>query len=504
MSTPEQSVRRPVRVRYAPSPTGYLHIGGARTALFNWLFARHHGGAFILRIEDTDQKRYKPDALDDILSMLRWLGLDWDEGPEVGGPYGPYFQLQRAEIYRRYAQQLVDQGDAYYCFCTPERLAALRAEQERQHRPIGYDRHCRSLDPQQSAARARRGEAHVIRFKMPLEGQTTLHDLIRGDITWDNALQEDFVILKSDGLPTYHLANVVDDTLMRISHIMRADEWIPSAPKHLQMYRAFGWEPPLYAHLPLILDPSGKGKMSKRRQAPGTRGQATLVRDFKADGYLPEALVNFLALLGWAWDDHTELFSREDLIARFDIQGIKPSPAAMNYEKLEWMNGVYIRQLAPEALAGRLRPFFEQAGYPVDEATLLKLVPLIQERIHTLREAVDMTAFFFAESVAPDPAQLVGKDMTVEASLSALSRARATLAEIEPFEAEPLEHALRALAEGLGLKAGQLFGILRVAVTGQTVAPPLFGTIAALGREKTLKRLDEAGVRLTQLAEARM
>lgn len=494
---------KPVRVRYAPSPTGLLHLGGARTALFNWLFARHHGGAFILRVEDTDQKRYRPDALADTMSMLRWLGIDWDEGPEVGGPYGPYFQLQRAEIYRKYAQQLVSQGDAYYCFCSVARLAALRAEQERRHLPPGYDRHCRDLDPAQAAARARSGESCVIRFKMPLDGQTTLHDLIRGDITWENRLQEDFVILKSDGLPTYHLANVVDDTLMRISHIMRADEWIPSAPKHLQMYRAFGWEPPLYAHLPILLNPSGTGKMSKRKQAERKPwDEATLVRDFKEDGYLPEALVNFLALLGWAWDDRTELFTIDELIAKFDLDRVKPSPAALNYDKLEWMNGVYIRQLSAEDFVRRVRPFFEQAGYQVSDTVLLRLTPLIQGRIRTLREAVEKASFLFARQIKPDPAQLVGKGMTPQESLTALEQARAILAEIEPFEAEPMESALRVLAERLGLQAGQLFGILRVAVTGQTVAPPLFGMLALLGREETLARLNQAAVHLAQLAEA--
>ncbi|MGB9879596.1 MAG: glutamate--tRNA ligase, partial [Anaerolineae bacterium] len=293
-----------IRVRYAPSPTGYLHAGGARTCLFNWLFARRHNGRFILRIEDTDRTRYQERSLADLLEGLRWLGLDWDEGPEVGGPYGPYFQSQRLPLYQEYAQKLLESGHAYKCYCSQERLQQLRAEAGRRKQTTGYDRHCRELTSKERAQKEAEGIVPVIRLKVPLEGETSFHDLIRGTISMKNSQMDDFILLKSDGYPTYHLANVVDDHLMEISHIMRADEWIPSTPRHVLMYRAFGWTPPLYAHLPVILSPTGKGKMSKRKTI-GSDGQEypVLIREFRAAGYLPEALFNFLALVGWSYDD---------------------------------------------------------------------------------------------------------------------------------------------------------------------------------------------------------
>ena len=483
-----------VRVRFAPSPTGYLHVGGARTALYNWLFARHHGGKFILRIEDTDRARFVPDALDDIMESLRWLGLDWDEGPEVGGPYGPYFQSQRLEIYQKYARQLVDEGHAYYCYCSPERLEAMRQRQRERGEKPGYDRHCRYLTAKQRAEYEAQGIVPVVRLKVPLEGQTEFYDVLRGHTVVDNSTLDDLVLLKSDGYPTYHLANVVDDHLMGITHIMRGDEWLPSVPRHVLLYKAFGWEPPIYAHLPIILAPSGKGKLSKRHGG-------VEVRYFRAQGYLPEALVNFLARVGWAYDDKTEIFTREELIEKFDLDGVSKSPAAFSYEKLEWMNGFYIRRLSDDELARRVQPFLKEAGLDADLSTLRRIAPLIQERLKTLKDAVDWVDFFFQEVGEYDPALLIGKKMTAAESLTALRRARETLAALPDFDEETLETALRGLAGELGLKAGQLFGIIRVAVTGKKVAPPLFGTLSILGQERVLARVDRALELLEGLAE---
>jgi len=471
---------KPVRVRFAPSPTGYLHVGGARTALFNWLYARHHDGTVILRIEDTDRTRYQEDALQDIMDGLRWLGLDWDEGPEVGGDYGPYFQSQRLGLYQEYAQKLVDEGHAYKCYCSPERLEEMRKLQ-RGRDQTGYDRRCRTLTAKKRADYKAQGIVPVIRLAVPLEGQTSFHDVIHGDTTVENSSLDDLVLLKSDGYPTYHLANVVDDHFMEISHIMRADEWLPSVPRHVLLYQAFGWEIPVYAHLPIILAPTGKGKLSKRHGG-------VAVHEFRRDGYLPAAMVNFLARVGWSYDDKTEFFTRQELIEKFDLEGVNKSPAAFSYDKLDWMNGAYIRQLGLDDLAERLLPFLTGA----DLTTVRPIAPLVQERLKKLADVVEWADFFFAAELDYDPQLLIGKKMTAEESLAVLARARETLASLPAFDEETLEPALRALAEEMDLKAGQLFGLIRVAVTGKKVAPPLFGSLAVLGREKVLQRLDKA------------
>jgi len=325
----------------------------------------------------------------------------------------------------------------------------------------------------------------VVRLMVPLEGQTSFHDVLHGDTTVDNARLDDLVLLKSDGYPTYHLANVVDDHLMEITHIMRADEWLPSVPKHVLLYDAFGWEIPVYAHLPIILAPTGKGKLSKRHGG-------VAVREFRREGYLPAAMVNFLARVGWAYDDKTEFFTRQELIEKFSLEGVNKSPAAFSYDKLEWMDGVYIRQLGTDDLAERLLPFLTGAGLPADRATVRRIVPLVQERLKKLAEVVEWTDFFFTAELNYAPQLLVAKKMTAEESLAALRKARETLAALPDFEEKTLEQTLRALVEELGLKAGQLFGIIRVAVTGKKVAPPLFGTLSILGRERALERLDHA------------
>lgn len=502
---------RPVRVRFAPSPTGYLHIGGARTALFNWLFARGRNGRFILRIEDTDRKRFVPDSLDDLMSNLRWLGLQWDEGPEVGGPYGPYFQSERLHLYQHWAHWLVEHGHAYRCYCSEERLEAVRQEQLARGDPQpGYDRFCRTLTAQQRAQHEAAGDPYVIRLAVPLEGSTTFHDAIRGDITFEHSQLKDAVLLKSDGWPTYHLAAVVDDHLMEISHIMRADEWLSSAPLGVLLYRAFGWEPPVFAHLPVILSPTGKGKMSKRELVnPDGTVIPVLVRDYRAQGYLPEAMFNFLANVGWSLDGSTEVFTPEQAIAAFDLSGINPAPAALPFEKLVWLNGVYIRQLDDDELYRRLVPFVAR-GVGMSEAEmaarpeLRPAVPLIKERIKTLAEAAPLLSFLFVDGVLdyPDPAELIGDKMTAAQSAQALSAARQALAALPDFGQAAVEEALRSLAETLGLKPRQLFGVVRVAVTGAKVSPPLFESIAILGRERTLARLQAAEQALAPLAAA--
>lgn len=477
-----------VRVRFAPSPTGFLHVGNARTALFDWLYARHTGGDFILRIEDTDQERLVPGALEDIKSGLHWLGLDWDEGPDAGGEHGPYTQSERRRIYQRYADELVEAGHAYLCYCTPQRLEHVRQAKQARGESPGYDRRCRTLTDPERAEFEAQGISPVVRLKMPLEGEVSFHDIVRGDITFDFENLEDIVLMKSDGFPTYHFANVVDDHLMDISHIMRGDEWISSVPPHLVMYHAFGWEPPIFAHLPMILDPSGVGKLSKRTGSD----RMTEVREFRSAGYLPEAMFNFLANLGWAYSGDQDVYTREQAIQRFDIADVRAAPSTFSYEKLNWMNGFYIRQMPAAELAERLAAFMQAKGLAAKSEFVAQLVPLIQERIHTLAEALEWTGFFFEDEVHPDPAKLPGKKMDVGQTAEALAEARMALDQVQPFDRDNIEAALRAKADELGLKAGQFFQPIRIAVTGRRVAPPLFGTLELLGKETVLQRLDAA------------
>ncbi len=490
-----QAGDRPVRVRFAPSPTGPLHIGGLRTALFNWLFARHNGGVFILRIEDTDQKRYVPGSVEMLMESLRWAGIDWDEGPDKGGPYGPYVQSERLALYQEWARWLVAHDKAYPCYCTPERLEQVSAEREARKEQPGYDRHCRDLTAAERAARAAEGVPYVIRFKMPLAGETVVRDLVRGEVTFDNALQQDTVLLKSDGFPTYHLANVVDDHFMHISHVLRANEWMPSLPLHAQLWAAFGWEPPQYAHLPVLLNPNGKGKLSKRHAGFTQDGRQVLVlaQEFRAAGYLPEALVNFLTNIGWNFGDEREVFTVDEAVARFSLAHVNPADSIYPIEKLDWLNGVYIRELPVEDLARRLRAPLVAAGLSVDDATLLRVTPLVQTRLKSLNDVVEMAGFFFRTPFVPaPPAQLIPKKMDAAATRAALVAAAERLAAAASFTHDALEATMRALAEELGLSAGQLFGALRVAITGQQVATPLFETMEILGRDTALARVAAA------------
>jgi glutamyl-tRNA synthetase len=483
-----------VRTRFAPSPTGEPHIGNVRSALFAWLFARHNHGVFILRIEDTDVERKVEGSVEKIMEGLRWLGLDWDEGPEVGGNFGPYVQSQRLDLYQEFARKLVVDGHAYYCYCSEGRLEAMRAEQLKRKQPPGYDRYCRNLTAAQCQENEKEGITPVIRFKMPLTGKTQFHDLIWGDVTFDNRTLDDHVMLKSDGFPTYHLAHVVDDHFMKVSHVVRAEEWISSTPRHVMLYEALGWEKPLFAHVPMVLGPD--------RSKLGKRHGATSALEFREQGYLPEALVNFLALVGWSLDDRTELMSREELILNFSLERVSKTAAIFNHEKLRWMNGVYLRGLKLEDFARCSLPFLEN-GLPPDVKRPLstdyiqKVMPLIQERVKLLTEVPRLTAYFFSDRLEYDANLLISKGMTAESTRQALLVAKERLDSLLSFDASVLEAMLRSLAEELGLKTGQLFGALRTAVSGEIATPPLFQMMAVLGRERCLARIDEAMRRLS-------
>ncbi len=494
----------PARVRFAPSPTGFLHLGGLRTALFDWLYARHTGGQFILRIEDTDQKRFNPLSLEFIMRGLRWLGLDWDEGPDIGGPYGPYVQSERKAIYRQYAEQLVASGHAYKSYAPVEDWELVDPdENEEEATPTGrkpYDRRDRSLTPEQHAAYATEGRPYAIRFAAPLDGVTVVSDLLRGDIAFPNKTLVDPVLLKTDGMPTYHLAMVVDDHLMKITHVLRGDEWLPSAPLHKLLFAAFGWEMPVFVHLPVILNPNGKGKMSKRKQVVDGKEYLALVHEFIDAGYLPEAMFNFLTNIGWNFDAEREVFSREEAVERFDVREINPKPAALPYAKLEWLNGVYIREkLTPNELHLRLVPYLQkQLG--IDEETLRhseqlsELVPLIQERIKLLTDAAQFVdwAFVGADAIHADPKALVDKKLNAEQTLQILAAGIDVITSLETFSVKALEMAFRTQSEKMGIKVGPFLTAFRVAITGKTVAPPLFESMTVLGRDETLLRLRNA------------
>ncbi|HEX7364167.1 MAG TPA: glutamate--tRNA ligase [Dehalococcoidia bacterium] len=473
-------VENNIRVRFAPSPTGYPHLGNIRTALFNWVFARHNSGVFILRIEDTDVARKVEGATEVILDSLRWLGLDWDEGP--------YFQSQRLELYHEASDMLLKQGSAYRCYCSPQRLEAMRQEQMKRKQPPGYDRFCRNLTAAECAEKETSGITPVVRFKSPTEGRTSFDDLLRGEIVFENNTLDDFVMLKSDGYPTYHLANIVDDHSMKISHVLRADEWLSSAPRHVLLYRAFGWQPPQFAHLPMILGPD-RSKLSKRHGA-------TSITEYIEAGYLPEALFNFLALLGWSLDDKTELLTRDEIVDNFSLERISRTAAVFNKDKLAWMNGVYLRGLSIEDLMKRAMPFLEKGlpaeiERPLDVDYVRRIMPLVQERARTLAEVPQLSDFFFADELEYEVGTLSGKLEKSEAA-KVLKTSIATIKEVKNWDASSLEAVFRPLAEELKLKTGVFFGLLRVAVTGKTATPPLFQTMEVLGKKRCLKRLKAA------------
>lgn len=484
---------KPARTRLAPSPTGRFHLANARNALFAYLVARQTGGQFILRLEDTDQKRFVPGAEEVIVRSLEWLGLTPDESPVHGGQYGPYRQTERRELYQRHAKILVEQGDAYPCFCTSERLDQMRKEQEaRKVDRVRYDGLCRRIDPEDAARRVAAGEKHVIRFKMPYDGTTVAHDHVRGDIVTENKYLDDYVLLKSDGLPTYHLAAIVDDHEMQITHVIRSAEWLPTFPLHVRIIRAFGWEEPVWVHPSILLKPSGKGKMSKRDTAAAMKdGYSIFIDDLGGLGYIPEGVRNWIALMGWgvAEDD---VMSLDEMIQRFSIDHLTPSPAAINFQKLDHFNGTHIRLLAIEDLAQRIKPYFVEAGFEVDNDTLLKVTPLIRERLVTLDDCIQFAAFFFKETVEPNPLDLIAKGLDAKQSAELARKCYEILASLPNLSHEIAEPPMREFVEKSGLSANQIFGLVRVAVTGQKVSPPLFESMEIIGKEKVLERLQGA------------
>ena len=482
-----------VRVRFAPSPTGYLHIGGARTALFNWLYARRHGGTFVLRIEDTDTERSSWEMVSGIVGGLRWLGLDWDEGPDTGGPHAPYFQSQRVETYRAMAERLVAEGRAYYCYCTTETLQQKRQAAEAAGGGWIYDRTCCALASAEIARREAAGVPRAIRFKVP-DGQTSFDDLVHGSIAFDNSNIEDFVVLRSDRQPTYHLSVVADDIDMEISHVVRGDDHISNTPKHVLLFEAFAAPIPRFAHVPLILGPDKK-RLSKRHGA-------TSVTEYQRLGYLSEAMVNFLSLLGWSPGDDRELMTRDELIAAFALEGISGGNAVFNPEKLDWFNQQYIMRLPIDELSRRVEPWLREAGLWSDALAsrhewMNRLLELVRPRVKRLDQFANELRPFLADSVEFDE-DAIAKHLAKPDILPAFMALPATLESLEPFDNPTLEAALRAVAESHGVKAAGLIHATRVAVTGRSVSPGLFDVLSLLGREKVIPRLRDAQKWLTE------
>jgi glutamyl-tRNA synthetase len=482
------------RLRFAPSPTGYLHVGGARTALFNWLYARRHGGVFVLRIEDTDVERSSEAMVTGILDGLRWLGLDWDEGPELGGPYGPYFQSERLGRYRELADRLVAEGSAYYCYCTPERLQRAREEAERRGAAWSYDRRCLSLPAGTIAELEATGAPRAVRFRVP-EGEVTFTDLVRGSLRFDHAHIEDFVVLRSDGHPTYHLSVVADDVDMRITHVIRGDDHISNTPKQVLLYGRLGAPLPAFAHVPLILGPDRK-RLSKRHGA-------TSVGEYQREGYLPEAMVNFLALLGWSPGDASEVFSREELIERFTLEGISGGNAVFNPDKLDWMNGEHIARLPLPDLAARLKPLLHTAGLWSAELEgdrrewLYAVLSLVRPRVKRLPDFIPQLRPFLSDTVEYDRAA-VEKHLRTDGLHGYVAALAASYRELDRFDARTAEEALRRAADAQGVKAATLIHATRVAATGHAVSPGLFDVLALLGRDRTIARLSQLHNFLTE------
>jgi glutamyl-tRNA synthetase len=506
-----------IRDRYAPSPTGLQHIGGIRTALFNYLFARSQKGTFILRLEDTDRTRFDPAFVQNLYDTFAWLGISWDEGPDIGGPRGPYVQSERFDIYRRYAGELVAAGRAYYCFCSAERLETVRAQREAARSPeTGYDRYCRDIPPEEAERRAASGEAHTIRLRIPLGEVTRFRDRLLGDIEWKNDdVNPDPVLIKSDGFPTYHLANVVDDHLMGISHVLRAQEWIPSTPLHVILYRSFGWEHPEYCHLPMVMGQDGK-KLSKRHGA-------TSIDEFRGQGYLPEALINYVALLGCSYEDggdppegaegrgKTDIYSLRELAERFSPDKLNKAPAIFDYKKLEWYNGQYIRMKSDEELAALALPYavkvnlFGAAGTATAPSAMpgpepdaeqrrafAAAMPLIRERVSFLREIPEKLAYLFAEPPVPAAAEFIPKKSDLDRAIEILRLDRDMVEALTALDDGGAEVLIKEKAEKAGIKPGDLMMPLRVAITGARVSPPLFGSLRILGAERSLARVNRA------------
>lgn len=509
MTTQDKAATGPARTRYAPSPTGNPHIGNIRTALFDYLWAKHTGGQFVLRLEDTDRKRLNEESLGYIKNSLQWLGLDWDEGPDVGGPYAPYVQSERLENYQTIAQELIDRGFAYRCYCSRERLDAVNKAKQAQELPPGYDRRCRSISQAEIDEALGQGIQPIIRFKVPLEGKTTVVDSVVKPLTVENSTIEDYVLIKSDGYPTYHLAHLVDDRAMQITHVIRGQEWLPTAPLHIMIHEALGWEPPIYVHVPVILNPPGqKGKLSKR-------DNAVAVSQYQQLGYLPEALLNFLVLLGWSFDGSTEFFTKDELIEKFDIARIQPTPAKFNLDKLDFLNAHYINHvLTPPDFAARCLPFLVESGVisaetataPADKQLLIVAAcNLVKDKVKTLGEVPGEIDFIFkpAESLDYPTTDLIGKLGGHDAAIRVLDAANAFIKEASDetlHDREALLDGLTKVSEDLGLaNRGLMFWPPRVALSGRTKSPDLMGMIVTLGREETRHRLQLARHKLAEL-----
>lgn len=468
-----------IRTRMAPSPTGELHVGSMAMLLKNYAFAKKYGGSFILRIEDTDQERKVEGAVERLLKTITAYGLDWDEGPERGGKYGPYVQSERLAIYKEQVQKLLETNQAYYCFCSRERLEALREKQRAEKIPPKYDKHCRNLSQEIVAKKLNSGETAVIRLAVPENQEVQFNDLLRGSISFNSNDVDDQVLLKSDGFPTYHLAVVVDDHLMKISHIMRGEEWISSTPKHVLLYNAFGWKQPVYVHIPVFLNPDGKGKMSKRK---GT----VSAQMFLDQGYLPEALLNFFMILGWSRADQREIMTLEEYIAEFEPKDVSPKSVVFDLQKLDWINGQYIRALPKAKLEAALLPFISEQ-FPKEK--LSEIIPLVSERLVKLSDFDKLTSFFY--SFTPASPQLLTKKANSQEVTAQLAATAQSLSEVSNWDTLEIEKSLRSLQEKNNWKKTQYFMMIRLATTGKPITPPLFETLVALGKQETLVRLTQ-------------
>jgi glutamyl-tRNA synthetase len=464
----------------APSPTGEYHVGHIATLLKNYAFAKKHGGKFVLRIEDTDQERKVEGAVERIMGVIRAFGLDWDEGPDKGGPYAPYTQSERLPMYRQAAQRLIESGAAYYCFATKEELDAMREKAIAQKQPPKYDGTYRDYPLAEAQKRVAAGEKYVIRLKVPKDEEVSFDDLIRGRITVQSNELDDTVLLKSDGYPTYHLAVVVDDHAMKISHVLRGEEWITSTPKHILLYKAFGWEPPVYAHIPVFLNPDGKGKMSKRKGA-------VAAQDFINKGYLPEAMLNFFMILGWAPKDEQEILTLDQYIEQFDPADISSKSVVFDLDKLNWINGIYIRALDDSVLAEKLQSYLP-IDFPQD--LLSKVLPLIKERLVTLSDIEKLSTFFYREIQVPQ--ELLLKKADADLVSKQLQLTHKKLSQAEVWNTPTIEEVIRELQTENEWKRSQYFMMLRIAVTGESATPPLFETMEVIGKEKVLDRIKNA------------
>ena len=519
-----------VRTRFAPSPTGFLHVGAFRTALFSWLFARKHGGDFVLRIEDTDQNRLVPGSLESIIASLHALGLNYDEGPDAtsiaaldsdkygavdasllpenGGQFGPYFQSQRLPRYHELIEQLLTDGKAYYAFETKEELDAKRGACDIRKVPYTYDRQFREYPLADARARVAAGEAAVVRIKMPTSGMIEADDLLHGHMQWDATTQDDFIILKADGFPPYHFAAMVDDHDMQISHVLRGDDWLPSLPKHIQIFRAFEWEPPIFVHTPNVLAPGGGKKLSKRHGAKPILGPVPELKDgvptgeitgglVNNEGYLPDAIVNFLALIGWSAGDNQEVFTREELINAFTLERISRSGGAFDQDKLLWMNGLYIRQMSPDALYAAAEPFILESGLVATDcsaetrAYAAAALALEQEKLTRLDEAPNLIWFFFTDNVLTDE-KVVAKWLQKSGVKGYLAALVDAVDALDEWTSETIEEAVRGIAAEQGREKGAATHPVRIAVTGREQGPSLFDCIAVLGKERAGKRLRAA------------